>query len=122
MELLLRSNDENERLLQRNKDQVKQRVDVAKEKECYASLRKKDEYDVLFAKVQEIQNLNLRYDDKWNKTQLKVWLNGTKEMGLINCLTRNRIWLQDILPPSTAEICPPQCFLMALKLKLHPTL
>jgi hypothetical protein len=31
---------------------VKQRVNAAKEKEYNASLRKKDEYDVLFAKVQ----------------------------------------------------------------------
>ncbi len=50
---------------------MQQSADVAKEREYNASLKKKDEYDALFVKVQEIQNLNLPYD-KWNVVQLKL--------------------------------------------------
>jgi len=38
---------------------VQQRVDAAKEKEYSAYLRKKDEYDVLEAKVKGIRELNI---------------------------------------------------------------
>ncbi len=62
------------------RDQVKQRVDAAKEKEYNASLRKKDEYDALFAKVQEIRNLNLP-SDKWDTTQLKTMVKCYKRDG-----------------------------------------
>jgi hypothetical protein len=62
------------------RDQVQQRADAAKEREYNASLKKKDEYDALFVKVQEIQNLNLPYD-KWNAVQLKLMVKWFKRDG-----------------------------------------
>jgi hypothetical protein len=59
---------------------VQQRADAAKEREYNASLKKKDEYDALFVKVQEIQNLNLPYD-KWNAVQLKLMVKWFKRDG-----------------------------------------
>ena len=59
---------------------MQQRADAAKEREYNASLKKKDEYDALFVKVQEIQNLNLPYD-KWNAVQLKLMVKWFKRDG-----------------------------------------
>jgi hypothetical protein len=50
---------------------VQQKVDAAKEKEYNAYLRRKDEYDILLAKVQELRDQNLPLD-KWNAAQLKT--------------------------------------------------
>jgi len=89
---------------------VQQRVDAAKEKEYSAYLRKKDEYDVLEAKVKGIRELNLPYD-KWNAGQLKLmvkWLKRdgddklpSKKQDLVNryLATCNRPDLQPPRPP-----------------------
>ncbi len=50
---------------------VQQRVDTAKEKEYNAYLRRKDKYDILLSKVQELHDQNLPLD-KWNTAQLKT--------------------------------------------------
>jgi len=62
------------------RDHVQQRADAAKEKEYNASLKKKDEYDMIYAKVQEIKNLNVPYD-KWSATQLKIMVKWYKRDG-----------------------------------------
>jgi hypothetical protein len=100
---------------------VKQRVDAAKEKEYNASLRKKDEYDALFAKVQEIQNQNLPYD-KWNTTQLKVivkWYKRDRDDKLPN---KKQDLIARYLATCHHGDMLSQYFLKALKLKSRPKL
>jgi len=62
------------------RDHVQQRADAAKEKEYNTQVRKKDEYDTLLAKVEEIKRLNLPYD-KWNTAQLKAMVKWYKRDG-----------------------------------------
>jgi len=62
------------------RDHVQQRADASKEREYSASLRKKDEYDVLFTKVEEIKKLDLPYK-KWKSTQLKIMVKWYKREG-----------------------------------------
>jgi hypothetical protein len=59
---------------------VQQRVDTAKEKEYNAYLRRKDKYDILLAKVQELRDQNLPLD-KWNTAQLKTMVKWYKRDG-----------------------------------------
>jgi hypothetical protein len=52
-------------------EHVQLRLDAVEENECSAYLRRKDEYDILQAKVREINRQNLPHDT-WNTTQLKI--------------------------------------------------
>jgi len=55
------------------RDYVKAKAMAVVEKERERYYKKKDEYDVLYAKVQEIRSLNLPCE-KWTQSQLKVML------------------------------------------------
>ena len=59
---------------------VKEKADTQKQKRDQALMKKRDEYDVLFAKVEEIRRQNLP-PEKWKPDQLKAMLKWYKRDG-----------------------------------------
>ncbi len=59
---------------------VKEKADSQKQKKDQALVKKRDEYDLLFAKIQEIRQQNLP-PEKWKPDQLKAMLKWHKRDG-----------------------------------------
>jgi hypothetical protein len=71
------------------RNHVKQRADAANEKEYNVQVRKKDEYDALLEKVEEIKLHDLPYDN-WNTAQLKSMVKWYKRDGDIKLPNRKK--------------------------------
>jgi hypothetical protein len=79
---------------------VQQRVDAAKEKKYNAHLRRKDNYDILLAKVQELRDQNLPLD-KRNAAQLKTMVKWYKRDGDDKIPSKKQDLMAPLRPCST---------------------
>jgi hypothetical protein len=87
-------------------ERVQSRLDAVKEKECNAYLRRKDEYDILEAKVREINRQNLPHDT-WNTTQLKIMVKWYKRDGDAKLPTKKQELLDRYLATCDRQELPP---------------